>query len=381
MGVSEHNSVHLFPPTFEPWAGEPSDRQVAVLMSGGVDSSVTALLLKQAGWQVLGITMKIPVADQCRHPRACCGADAALVCGRLGLAHYFLDVADAFEAAVRGPFEQAYLAGETPSPCVDCNTRLKFGVVWDYLERTFGLRHLATGHYARVVHCAGRPALARAGDRQRDQSYFLYGVPVGRLPHLLLPMGDRDKAAVRALARDAGLDVSEKPDSMELCFAGEGDYRQALAQRRGAPPGPILNRAGEAIGQHEGIINYTLGQRKGVRVTAGEPLYVTRVNPQDNSLTVGTRAEASRSRVVAGPVNVLMPERWRPGERLRGKIRSHGEPAPCRVADASEAAAIVEFETPQFAPAAGQHLVLYDDDDHLVGGGTIRDDSEPTVTS
>ena len=364
-------SPRLFPPSFEPWQGNGSRATVAVLMSGGVDSSVAALLLQQAGWRVLGITMKIPAAEACSHPSPCCGAEAAIVCHQLRVPHYFLDVEEAFNALIIEPFRRSYREGHTPNPCVDCNTFLKFRLVWDLVEATFGIRHLATGHYARVRAIEGVFQLARATDRGRDQSYFLYGVPAGRLRHLILPLGDLTKRAARDLAREAGLPVAERPDSMELCFAGEGDYRRALAPEATASKGTILDTAGNAVGEHDGIAGFTLGQRRGLRVAVGKPLYVIRILPDDNAVVVGTQEEASRREVRAEGVNVLAPERLRAGQRLFGKIRSYGEPDPCTVAEIQGDTVAVEFDVPQFAPTPGQHLVLYDGEGRVIGGGTI----------
>ena len=364
-------NLRLFPPSLEPWKGEGTGRAVAVLMSGGVDSSVVALLLQQAGWKVLGITMKLPVAEGCGHAVPCCGAEAALVCHALGVPHYFLDAEGAFRALVVEPFCRLYLQGHTPSPCVDCNTLLKFGLVWDLVEANFGVSHLATGHYAQVVEVGGRSRLARAADLAKDQSYFLYGVARERLGSLLLPLGALTKAEVRRRARAAGLAVAERPESMELCFAGEGDYRRALPADAATSPGPILNGAGAIIGRHDGIAHFTLGQRHGLRVAVGKPLYVTRILPAENAIVVGTREEASRREVWAAEINALAPELLRVGRRLWGKIRSHGEPEACTVAAVSAAGVAVVFDSPQFAPAPGQRLVLYDEHGTVVAGGTI----------
>ena len=341
-------------------------------MSGGVDSSVTAMLLKEAGWNVLGVTMKIPVARSCSdRARACCGEEAAFVCHKLDIPHYFLDVEQAFESCVIEPFRQAYAGGLTPNPCVNCNTCLKFDQVWNFLEESFDIRYLATGHYARVIHQGNQAYLARASDLAKDQSYFLYGIPRLRLPYLGLPLGDKTKLNVRDLARQNGLHVAEKPESMELCFAGEGDYRQALSEKEPAAQGPVLNMAGEVIAYHNGIASYTIGQRKGLGIAAGAPLYVTRICPQDNSITVGTREEASCRQVRAGTIRILIPEKLYPGANLYGKIRSYGNPSACTVTEVSEDRVMVGFESPQFAPTLGQHLVLYDEDDHVAAGGVI----------
>jgi len=362
-------SLRLFAPSLEPWRanGRPA---VAALMSGGVDSSVAALVLRECGWDVVGITMKVPQAAP-DHPRPCCGVDAAVVCHRLGLPHYFVDVEGAFESLVVERFRRSYSEGRTPNPCVDCNSLVKFRLLWDFLERELGIRHLATGHYARVERVGGRCFLARARCVERDQSYFIYGVPRERLPRLLLPDGWLSKEEVREIASNAGLPVADKTDSQELCFAGEGDYRQALGRR--GEPGPILDTAGHRLGTHKGIENYTLGQRRGLGVALGEPRYVVRIDPLENSITIAPRHEAFRRRVAAGELNVLQPAALRGGARLGGKVRSYGAIELCNVAEVGKNYLVVEFDEPQFAPTPGQHLVLYDERGRIVAGGTIKD--------
>jgi tRNA-specific 2-thiouridylase len=329
-------NIRFLPPTFAAWAPrQPPDRQVAVLMSGGVDSSVAAHLLQSAGWDVLGVTMKIPVACT-TGGRGCCGADAAFVCQELGLPHYFVDVTEAFEQSIIRPFRDAYAQAQTPNPCVDCNSRLKFALVWDLLRRTFGIPRLATGHYARVVRDGCRAYLRRAADKEKDQSYFLYGIAGDRLADLVLPLGDWTKPQVRAKAAWLHLSVAAKAESMELCFAGEQDYRLAL------------NR-GET----------------------GRPLYVGRIDLTANTVALGTRAEVSVRTVRATSCNVLVPEQLTPDARLFGKIRSYGPPRPCRLVDGGADALTVEFDQPQFAPCPGQRLVLYDERDTVIAGGII----------
>lgn len=340
-------------------------------MSGGVDSSVTAMLLKESGWNVLGITMKIPAADNCNHKRPCCGAEAAIICNELGIPHYFVDVEEAFRRCVIEPFQHAYMEGRTPNPCIDCNTFLKFGLVWGFLEKAFGVTHLATGHYARVVTVAQEARLARALDQTKDQSYFLYGIPRSRIARFVLPLGDLKKREVRSLARKAKLSVADRDESMELCFAGEDDYRQALARPGKRTKGPILDTAGNVLAQHNGIFNYTLGQRKRLGVAAGEPRYVVRIHPEEHAVIVGTREEASSRQVCAGNINILIPEQLCSGGTVFGKIRSRGEPEPCEVSKVEAGTILVQFETPQFAPCPGQRLVLYNKMGQVVAGGTI----------
>ena len=374
----ENSQLQLLPPTFEPWTAKPGAKQIIVLMSGGVDSSVTAMLLKDAGWEVLGITMKIPTAEQCRAPNSCCGAQAGFVCDQLGIVHYFIDVERAFRKFVIEPFRRAYNSGATPSPCVDCNTHLKFTLVWDFLEQTFGISHLASGHYARLVQCSGRTCLARADDSARDQSYFLYGIPARRLSQLVLPLHGLTKQEVRQLAHDKGLDVAERPDSMELCFAGQGDYRKALGQEAVPQPGPILDSAGKVLGQHQGIFNYTLGQRRGLGIAFTEPRYVIAICPADNSVTLGTREEAQGRCVSMREVNVLLPGELELGQELFGQIRSPSKASPCTITGLGPQIS-VEFAQSQFAPCPGQRLVLYNSCQNVVAGGIITHEDSPAT--
>jgi tRNA-specific 2-thiouridylase len=372
MLAENRYNIKRLPPTFSPWEPtKPAQRQVAVLMSGGVDSSVTAHLLKSTGWEVLGITMKIPVACD-TGLRGCCGADAAFVCHELGLPHYFVDVTEAFDDIIIQPFRAAYSRGETPNPCVDCNSFLKFSLVWDCLEEEFGITQLATGHYAKVIRNDPNVYLRRARDRDKDQSYFLYGIPSHRLPNLILPLGDLTKHQVRAMASELRLSVAEKAESMELCFAGEQDYRLALEESAANCPGDMLDMEGRKIGVHKGIANYTLGQRRGLGFAGGKPLYVGRIDARANTVALGTREEVSTHTVRAICRNTLVPERLTPDARLFGKIRSYGNPRPGRLTDLTPGGMTVEFDEAQFAPCPGQRLVLYDEQENVVAGGVIQ---------
>jgi len=339
-------------------------------MSGGVDSSISAYLLKEQGWDVLGITMKIPAACN-TGKRGCCGADAAFVCNELNIPHYFVDVTKPFEELIIKPFRQSYANGQTPNPCVDCNTFLKFSLLWDFLQQTFDITYLATGHYARVSKSNGRALLGRAKDKTKDQSYFLYGIASEKLEKFILPLGELTKAKVRFIATDLNLTVAEKPESMELCFAGEGDYRDALTNAQANQHGDITDMQGNKISTHKGIANYTLGQRRGIGFAGGNPLYVGRINARTNTIALGTKEEVSHCTIRANQINVLMPEELVKGRQFFGKIRSYGNPQPCKLININETEMTVEFDKPQFAPCPGQKLVLYNSDDNIVAGGTI----------
>jgi tRNA-specific 2-thiouridylase len=353
-----------------PWQPKNDvSRQIVVMMSGGVDSSVTAHLLREAGWDVLGVTMRIPVA--CRtDKRGCCGADAAYVCGQMNLPHYFVDVTTPFNELIIDRFRAEYRRGRTPNPCVDCNTFLKFMLIWDLVQKELGIEYLATGHYAEVVHTEQATRLRRGRNHAKDQSYFIYGIPVHRLSHFVLPLAELTKDEVRDIARSIGIGVAEKPESMELCFAGEGDYRDALID--GDKPGDLLDIDGKTIGTHKGVAHYTLGQRRGLGYAAGDPVYVARIDAEANTVTLGTRDEISYPAISAGEVNVLIPEQMQKGQKLFGKLRSCGPTHACEVVEADANGFTVCFEKPQFAPCPGQKLVLYNNCDELVCGGTIE---------
>ena len=396
MAANKWN-IKLLEPSLSPWEPkkEPS-KQIAVLMSGGVDSSVTAYLLKEQGWDVLGITMKIPVSCN-TNSRGCCGADAAFVCGELNIPHYFVDVTEPFEELIIKQFRQSYARGETPNPCVDCNTFLKFSLLWDFLEETFGISYLATGHYAKVSRTArasqnstDQTRLGRAKDKAKDQSYFLYGITREKLERFVLPLGELKKDEVRSTAAQLNLGVADKPESMELCFAGEGNYRLALDGVEANSPGDITDMQGNKISRHKGIAHYTLGQRQGIGYAGGKPLYVGKIDAGTNTIALGTREEVSARTVRANQINALIPEGLVTDRQFFGKIRSYSDPQPCKLIDVGLRRALVsaepeagagqssretdmtvEFDRPQFAPCPGQRLVLYNSNDNIVAGGTI----------
>ncbi|MDI9387875.1 MAG: tRNA 2-thiouridine(34) synthase MnmA [Synergistota bacterium] len=335
---------------------------VFVLMSGGVDSSVAALLLLREGLDVAAVTMDLP------GPAV---IEAARMARELAVPHYVARVGDVFRRLVVEPFVEGYLAGVTPNPCADCNALLKFGLLWDSLEDAFGEVRVATGHYARIVREGGRAFLARGADPHKDQSYFLSGLPRRRLPGVMLPLGGMSKTEVRSIAREAGLPAAERPESMEICFAGEGDYRR-LVEGREQKPGLLLDESGAVLGSHRGIAGFTVGQRKGLGLASREGLYVKRIDADTGRVIVAPREGVMRRRVRAGSVNLLFPSPPEAGELLFGKTRSRGEPDPCVLVRMDGEGMEVLFHEPRFAPAPGQRLVLYASDGRVVAGGVIE---------
>jgi tRNA-specific 2-thiouridylase len=350
-------------------------------MSGGVDSSVAAALLKERGYDVTGITMNLFFlpGELCRSEelRSCCGRkaleDAHRVAIQMGIPHFVVDLRREFEAAVIADFVREYGRGRTPNPCIRCNERIKFGLLLERAKR-LGAGLIATGHHARVVRdsAVGRYLLKKGKDRAKDQSYFLYRLSQAQLARVLMPVGDFTKTEVREMARRRGLPVAEKRESQETCFAPLGDYPGFLAGRapRAFRPGPIEDLDGRILGSHKGIGNYTIGQRRGLGISGPRPLYVVAIDATRNAIVVGDERDLHRKKLLASQVRLICGKRIEEPVMVKAKIRYKHQGEKARVIPVSARRVRVEFDRPQRAITPGQSVVFYRRD-VVVGGGII----------
>ena len=347
--------------------------KVLVAMSGGVDSSAAAALLVQQGYDCDGAMLKLAPNEDSR----CCSADdaedARQATTRLGMRFYVFNETDRFRRCVMDRFTAEYAAGRTPNPCIDCNRELKFGALLDR-ALTLGYDYIATGHYARVAYDAesGRYRLLRGAERRKDQSYVLYQLTQHQLAHLLLPVGDYDKPAIRDKAREAGLDNADKGDSQDICFVPDGDYVNFL-QRQGLTltPGDFLDEAGCVLGRHRGLPCYTIGQGKGLGVAVGRHVYVLEKDRDRNAIVLGDDAALYASSLLASHVNWISGQIPAAPVRCAAKTRYSQVETPCTAYPLPGGGLRVVFDQPQRAITAGQAVVLYDGNE-VLGGGTIE---------
>ncbi len=356
-----------------------SNKRIAVAMSGGVDSSVAAALLLDAGYEVVGFTMQLwPRDQQAELPpemRGCCGLDAVdrarRVATALGIRHYVLNLREKFEALVIDPFCDEYARGRTPNPCIRCNTFVKFGPLLQR-AREIGAEKLATGHYARVTYdeSSSRWKLLVGVDQTKDQSYSLYGLNQEQLSRAIFPLGEMTKEETRKRAAELQLATATTPESQEICFITGEDYRHYLARKRPdvVTPGAIVNCEGKQLGRHRGVAFYTIGQRQGLGVASGEPMYVVGIDVAKNRLIVGRADELEAKGLMTTEVNYVAVAALPPeGKKLAVKIRYGAKAVPC-TARPEHGKVRVEFARPQRAVSPGQAVVLYDGEAVALGG-------------
>ncbi len=360
-------------------------------MSGGVDSSVAAHLLKQAGHEVIGVFMRhgeqspvacgseptgaaqLPIVTRSDHKQGCCtasdAADARRVAERLEIPFYALNLEEEF-GAIMDYFVAEYAAARTPNPCVMCNNWIKFGKLFDYAD-SVGAEFVATGHYARLLPDpqGAAPWLCRGRDRGKDQSYVLAGIDRQLLPRMLLPVGDFEKSEIRRLAGELGLRVAEKKDSQEICFVTTGKHGQFVRDRLGAreTAGEIITTDGTVVGTHTGIESFTIGQRKGLNVALGEPRFVVRIEADSRRVVIGRKEELARTELTGARTNWLVEVPAAP-QRCLAQIRYNSTAAPATVEPLPDGRITVRFDAPCYGVAPGQAVVCYDDDRALCGG-------------
>ena len=347
-------------------------KKVAVAMSGGVDSSLTAALLVERGFEVVGVTMSL---SEEIGERSCCSAneieDARRVCEQFGITHYVADFREIFRAKVEKYFVAEYLSGRTPNPCVRCNREIKFGALFEFVVEELGADYLATGHYARIIFEDGRFKLKKGADLKKDQSYVLYNLTPEKLSKIILPLGEFSKAQTRILAEEKNLHVAQKPDSQEICFVPNNDYKKFLTSHnptaQALKSGDIVDKNGKILGKHNGVANYTIGQRKGIGISAPEPLYVIRLDVENKKIIVGMNSELFTTNLTACNVHWI----YKPPlpATLTAKIRYGAKVSTCKVEEV-ENLLLVTFSEAQRAITAGQSIVFYDGEE-VLGGGTI----------
>ncbi|MBR4910557.1 MAG: tRNA 2-thiouridine(34) synthase MnmA [Clostridia bacterium] len=350
-------------------------QKALIAMSGGVDSSVAAYLTKQAGYDCIGVTMRLFDGENIAGDKTCCSEDDVLdaksVARRLGIPHHTFNFKSDFEKSVIEPFVAEYERGATPNPCIECNRHLKFAALYER-AKALGCEYIVTGHYARIVRAGEKYLLCRAKNTEKDQSYVLYSLTQEQLTHTLFPLGEISKEQTRAIAAEQGFISAHKPESQDICFIPDGDYAAFIRRRTGRdyPEGDFVDTAGNVLGRHKGIIEYTVGQRKGLGIALGAPAYVKEIDTANNRVVLCKNEELFTSELNAKDFN------WISGDLPTGEVncmaavRYRGALKPAIAIPTGEDTVAVRFLSPQRAVTPGQAVVLYDGDT-VLGGGTI----------
>ncbi len=362
------------------------ENTVVVAMSGGVDSSVVAAILKEEGFNVIGVTIKTwgymeDSAGAPKHENACCSLDAIFdakaVARQFDFPHYVVDFSERFENVVISNFIEEYLKGRTPNPCVLCNRKIKWEELLTKADE-YGAKYIATGHYAECGFNEknGRYFLRNAKDSNKDQTYALWGLTQESLSRTLLPLGKYTKEEVRKLAEDYKLQIAKKPDSQEICFVTDNNYERFIRERvpekvEQVEGGDIIYH-GKVVGKHKGLPFYTIGQRKGIGVTFPHPVYVKKIDVENNTIEIGKKEELYSKKVTVGDLNMVSIPQFEKGQRVLGKIRYKDSPAFAEVTEAKDDEITVEFYDPKLAVTPGQSAVFYDEKGYVLGGGIIK---------
>lgn len=355
--------------------------KVVIGMSGGVDSSVAAYILKKQGYDVIGVTMKVwqdDHEDDYENEDGCCGLsavdDARRVANKLEIPFYVMNFKSIFKETVIDNFVDEYMNGRTPNPCIVCNKRVKFGELLKKAH-SLGAYYVATGHYAKIEKDeeTDRYLIKKSSAEAKDQTYMFYNLSQDQIKHILMPLGEySSKDEIRSIAKELGLDVANKPDSQEICFIPDNDYGKFISERntKGINPGDFVDTKGNVLGKHKGIIYYTIGQRKGLGISLGKPAYVVDIRPDKNQVVLGDNEDVFNYKLIASDANFIPFAKLEAPVKVKAKIRYSAKPADAIIYPLEDDMVKVEFENPQRAITPGQAIVFYDND-ILVGGGTI----------